>query len=174
MNYLVILALVAHTGFASFIPPTIFGDPVSMSVVAEDPPDFRGKPVYRIDFSVKTKGGLQNGMVHRNWDEFQEFQSLINSELTLNPGITLPSEPSVELLNDYLIEASENPNLMISDIMSHFLGINWDGKDLKFFVSFVNFIEIVSQVIKAPYFQPEPPIFDNEDDAILLDEAPYE
>jgi len=175
-TYIVILSscLLAGTGHGSFIPPTLFGEPHSMSVVALDLPDFRGQPVYRIEFSLKTKEGMKNGMIHRNWNEFEEFQQLINSDLSLNPGITLPSEPSVELLNDYLIEASQSPRLMTTELLSDFLGINWDGKDLLFFASFVNFIEIVSKVIKAPTFQPEPPIFDSEDDVILMDETPFE
>ncbi|CAL4139168.1 unnamed protein product [Meganyctiphanes norvegica] len=176
LRVLLLLAFWATSDLVScsFIPPTIFGDPLSMSVVTLDPPDFRGTPVYRIEFTTNTKAGLKNGMIHRNWEEFQELQRLITSELLIHSGLTLPVEPSVESLNDYLIQASESPNLMMSTIMSHFLGINWDGKDIKFFGSLVNFIEIVTKVVKAPYFQPEPPLYDSEDDVILAEETPFE
>merc|ERR1711872_185766 len=84
-----------------------------------------------------------------------------------------------------------NLNGYISRVMSHaediaasivaphdlddFLGINWSGSDLKFMESLEEFMKVViPQAYRAPEFAPEPPVFDNEMDAISAEETPFE
>ncbi|CAL4089708.1 unnamed protein product [Meganyctiphanes norvegica] len=158
--------------FASFFPPYLEGDPVEMFVTSLDPPDFRGEVLYKVEFTLNSKAGIINGMIHRSWTDFEELQRLIDEDITINPGISLPALESVETLNNYLIEGSQSPVLMSSQLVSDFLGINWNGENIGFDLSLIDFLETLGA--RVPAFAPEPPIFDNEDDVILNSETPFE
>ena len=42
------------------------GTPLGMRCVALDPQDFRGQPIYRIEFDIETpNNGKEEGMIHR-------------------------------------------------------------------------------------------------------------
>ena len=55
--------------FGTYVPPTYQGSPITMGVSALDPPDFTGKPVYRIEFTLESKDEngkfYPNGFIHR-------------------------------------------------------------------------------------------------------------
>lgn len=174
MGLLEILLLTSSLigSFASFIPPYLEGDPIEMFVTSLDPPDFRGESVYKIEFSLNTKSGISKGMIHRSWTDFKELQRLIDEDLAINPGISLPEKVSIESLNDYLIEGSQSRALMSSQLLTDFLGINWDGSGIGFDLSLLDFLEMLAT--RFPAFPPEPPIFDNENDIILYPETPFE
>ena len=79
MKYLLIcLAFLPALSLASYIPPYIEGEPLSMTVVALDPPDIRNAPVYRINFQVQTENGdIVDGLVHRTFEEFQKLDKKV-------------------------------------------------------------------------------------------------
>merc|ERR1712130_175630 len=65
--------------------------------------------------------------------------------------------------------------LVGSHDLDDFLGINWSGSDLHFMESLEEFMKVViPQAYRAPQFAPEPPVFDNEKDAISAAETPFE
>merc|ERR1719219_1320778 len=176
MIRLLISYLFLSLSSSTYIPPYYEGTPADMSVVSLNPPDFTGEPVYRIQFSLETRSGSsQSGFIHRSWGEFEEFQHHLDTDIFLNPGMHLPDQPSVENLNEYLQKGLHSSRLMKSHILHDFLGINWSGSDLKFFENLEEFMKlVVPQLYRVPVFHPEPPIFDNEDDAIVSEECPFE
>jgi len=160
---------------SSYVPPYYEGVPTSWRVATLDPPDFRGESVYRIEFQLEANETMPSeGFIHRNWAEFEQFDHLLTTHL-LNFGLQFPSEPSVELLDDYMKGLMEHANIVKSNIFEDFLGINWSGRDLKFLQSLPDFMEIViPQLYRAPSFAPEPPIFTEEKDCITYEETPFE
>ncbi len=58
------------------------------------------------------------------------------------------ADASVESLNSYLQALSVDQTLMESDLLSDFLAANWDGKDLNFFISFKDFIDMTTARLK--------------------------
>ena len=78
----------------------------------------------------------------RTWEEFQEFQHHLDKDIFLNPDMTLPEEPTVSNLNEYLQNGTESHRLMTSNLCYDFLGINWDGSDLKWFESMKEFLKV--------------------------------
>jgi len=69
----------------------------------------------------------------------------------------------------------EHSNIVNSNILHDFLGINWSGKDLKFLQSLKEFMKVViPPLYRAPDFAPEPPVFSNEADCITFEETPFE
>lgn len=160
----------------SYIPPYYEGTPVDMGVTALEPPNFTGKPVYRVEFLLETEDrDTLDGFVHRTWEEFEEFQQHLDRDIFLNPDMTLPEDPTVENLNEYLQNGTESHRLMQSNLLHDFLGINWNGSDLYFFLNMKEFLKLViPPLYRLPLFPPEPPIYDNEDEAIMVDETPFE
>jgi len=172
------LLLILHTliclASSSYIPPYYEGSPRTVSLVGLDPPDFRGDPVYRIEFTLNAKSSMpQEGFIHRNWEEFKKFDHLM--KLHLHFGLNLPNEPSVESLAAYLGRVMENSHIVSSNTFHDFLGINWSGKDLKFLQSLPEFMKVViPQLYRAPEFSPQPPVFDSDEDCISAEETPFE
>merc|ERR1712002_957115 len=87
------LILILHTltclTSSSYIPPYYEGSPRTVALVSLDPPDFRGSPVYRIEFTLNAKSSMpQEGFIHRNWEEFQKFDHLVRE------GLEVPAESS--------------------------------------------------------------------------------
>merc|ERR1712241_507681 len=166
---------------SSYVPPYYEGNPTLASVVSLDPPDFRGQDVYRIEFNLNAKAGMpQDGFVHRSWEDFQQFNSMMRTNHPFIFGLDFPSEPSLENLNGYISRVmSHAEDIAASIVAPHdlddFLGINWSGSDLKFMESLEEFMKVViPQAYRAPEFAPEPPVFDNELDAISAEETPFE
>ena len=60
----VILLLNVINTLGSYVPPHYVGSPVTMGVTALDPPNFTGKSVYRIEFSLETED--ENGIIYTN------------------------------------------------------------------------------------------------------------
>ena len=159
----------------SYIPKVLNGSATSMNVVALDPPDFRRAPVYRIVFDViRDDNGLQDdGLVHRAYEEFVHLNTLL---VALSPEVVVGSLPSkeeanVESLDAYLQTISADPDLMASTVVTDFLSINWDGKELKFMNSFEDFMYMLTGA-RMPDFMPEPPVI--EMDTYLAEETPFE
>ena len=81
-------------------------------------------------------------IIYRTWEEFQEFQYHIDMDIFLNPDMTLPEEPTVDSLDEYLQNGTKSHRLMQSTLLQDFLGINWNGSDLKWFESFQDFMKV--------------------------------
>ena len=81
--FIVLLLFNAAITFASYVPPYYEGDPITMGVTALDPPDFTGKPVYRIEFVLEAENGhgtpYTEGFVHR----FVRYVLIINNILCI-------------------------------------------------------------------------------------------
>ena len=61
-----------------YFPPALFGRPILAKAVSLDVADFRGEPVYRIEYQVMTdEGEVQSGFIHRQYSEFQKFDAMI-------------------------------------------------------------------------------------------------
>ena len=66
--------------------------------------------------------------------------------------MTLPDEPTVENLNEYLQNGTKSHRLLSSNLCHDFLGINWDGSDLKFFENMSEFLKVfIEFVIWNPF-----------------------
>jgi len=179
LTSLIFLSLCTINVFGTYVPPTYNGAPVTMRVAALDPPDFTGKEVYRIEFTLESEDDngkfYPQGFIHRTWEDFQEFQHHLDRDIFLNPDMTLPEEPTVENLNEYLQNGTKSHRLMNSNLCHDFLGINWDGSDLKWFESMKDFLKLViPPLYRLPLFAPEPPVYDTEDDIIVTEETPFE
>ena len=160
---------------SSYIPPYYEGNPTFAAVSSLDPPDFRGEDVYRIEFNLDAKSGMpQEGFIHRSWEDFLKFDHLLTTHL-LNFGLHFPSEPSIDNLDAYMKGVMEHSNIVNSNVLHDFLGINWSGKDLKFMQSLEEFMKVVvPPLYRAPDFAPEPPVFTDEADCITFEETPFE
>jgi len=160
---------------SSYIPPYYEGSPTAASVVSLDPPDYRGEESYRIEFSLAAEEDMpQEGFVHRTWADFEKFDHLLTTHL-LNFGLDFPSEPSIENLDAYVKRVMTHESIVSSNMLSDFLGINWSGTDLKFLQTLPDFmLVVIPPLYRAPEFAPEPPVFDNEMDAITSEETPFE
>ncbi|XP_071800209.1 uncharacterized protein [Asterias amurensis] len=154
---------------ASYFPEAIFGTPVKASVVSyeKDSLDFRGQPVYRIEFTVRTEGGEEvEGFIHRSYADFQHFDSLKSwyykdLRLPANTGNTLAK------LDAYMkASITDYDSLAQTTLYGDFLGINWDGNDIKYLKNFLTFMKFLLSD-RLPIFPPEPPVFDTEKDALV-------
>ena len=115
----------------------------------------------------------QEDFVHRSWPDFEKLDHLLTLHLHL--GLDFPREPSVEALDAYLGRLMARENIVQSNQLHDFLGINWSGKDLMFMESLEEFMKVViPQLYRAPDFAPEPPVFDTEADCIVSEETPFE
>ena len=80
---IVFLLLNVAITFSSYVPPYYEGDPITMGVTALDPPDFTGKPVYRIEFALEAENGHEapytEGFVHR----FVKYIFILNNILCI-------------------------------------------------------------------------------------------
>jgi len=163
---------------ASYVPPYYEGEPLGLSVVSLDPPDFRGEDVYRLEFDLQTKSGnVEGGFIHRSWADFQLFDDKVHSLWLFEniDDVALPAEPSIAGLHDYMQACQQHDKIMEHNLMSDFLGINWSGSDLTFLSTLPEFMKIViPQLYRAPEFAPEPPVFTSEIDAITAEETPFE
>merc|ERR1719219_2462867 len=170
-------ALLLPLATPSYVPPYYEGVPAEAGVTALDPPDFRGTPVYRVEFSlsVQAAGMPEQGFVHRSWEDFRKFDRLLLTHLVHPLGLSLPSEPSVASLDSYLTACLQHNNIVHSNVLHDFLGINWSGRDLLFLQSLPEFMKVViPPLYRAPDFPPEPPVFTSEEDAITTEETPFE
>jgi len=172
---LAFFSLLLSTATCTYLPPTYKGTPVSVSVVSLDPPDYRGEESYRIEFSLQAEKDMPNeGFVHRTWADFQKFDHLLTTHL-LNFGLDFPSEASIENLDAYLSRVMTHSRIINSNPFNDFLGINWDGSELKFLQSLQDFLQIViPPLYRAPDFPPEPPVFDTEMEVITSPETQFE
>ena len=168
-------SLLLSTASCTYLPPTYKGTPVSVSVVSLDPPDYRGEESYRIEFLLQAEKDMPNeGFVHRTWADFQKFDHLLTTHL-LNFGLDFPSEASIENLDAYLSRVMTHSRIINSNPFNDFLGINWDGSELKFLQSLQDFLQIViPPLYRAPDFPPEPPVFDTEMEVIESPETQFE
>merc|ERR1719219_499949 len=170
-------ALLLPLATPSYVPPYYEGVPAEAGVTALDPPDFRGTPVYRVEFSlsVQAAGMPEQGFVHRSWEDFRKFDRLLLTHLVHPLGLSLPSEPSVASLDSYLTACLQHNNIVHSNVLHDFLGINWSGRDLLFLQSLPEFMKVViPPLYRAPDFPPEPPVFTTEMDAVTAEETPFE
>jgi hypothetical protein len=165
-----------------------------MRVVALDPPDFTGRPVYRIQFQILPSSSsssnhndneeeLVDGMIHRPYDDFVKFDAMLHERTWIfnadaTSSIQLPSEEeaNVDALDAYLQQvATVIPGVLTSTELADFLGINWSGADLKFLCTLPDFMQVVIPALyRAPEFAPEPPVITTEEDAITAPETPFE
>ena len=161
---------------SSYIPPYYEGLPTSLGVSSIDPPDYRGKESYRVQFSLQpSKAGLpEDGFVHRQWQEFQQLRDILTVYVPDFP-LQFPTEDSVQSLDAWLRHLATNPLIVGSNALHDFLGINWNGSDLGFLTSFDEFMKVVIPALyRAPVFPPEPPILSTELEAITTPETPFE
>jgi hypothetical protein len=161
--------------------------------VALDPPDFTGRPVYRIEFQIvpsssnsndNDKEELVDGMIHRAYEDFVKFDGMLHKRIWIfnaeaaTASIQLPAEEeaSVDTLDAYLQQVATGvPAILTSTELADFLGINWSGADLKFLCTLPDFMQVViPQLYRAPDFAPEPPVITSEVDAIMAPETPFE
>ena len=56
--------------------------------------------------------------------------------------MTPPDEPTVENRNEYLQNGTKSHRLLNSNLYHGFLGIDWDGSDLKFFENMQEFLKV--------------------------------
>jgi SAM-dependent methyltransferase len=149
-----------------------------MRCLVQDPADFRGQPIYRIQFDLEaTAGGQVEGMIHRSYEEFKKFDDMLHSRWVFDDvsDVVLPAEDSVENIHEYLQVAAQHNSILISTELSDFLGINWSGSDLHFMSSLTEFMKVVIPTLyRSPEFPPEPPVFMNELDTITAPETPFE
>jgi len=174
ISVIALLAL-ASSASSSYVPPYYEGQPTFAAVASLDPPDFRGDEVYRIEFSLDARVEMpQQGFIHRSWEDFQKFDHLLTTHL-MNFGLQFPSDPTIENLDAYMKRVMEHSNIVKSNVLHDFLGINWSGKDLKFMQSLAEFMKVViPPLYRAPDFAPEPPVFTDEADCITEEETPFE
>jgi len=140
-----------------------------------EPPDYRGKVTYKIDFNLEAKSEFpQSGFVHRTLEEFEQLKDILLVYVPNYP-LNFPSEITIESLDAWLKYLTTNPTIVGSNALHDFLGINWSGKDLGFLQSLEQFLPVViPSLYRAPAFAPEPPIFTNEMDCIAAEETPFE
>ena len=66
---LTLLSFYTNNIYGTYVPPTYKGAPITMGVSALDPPDFTGKPVYRIEFTLESEDEngkfYPQGFIHR-------------------------------------------------------------------------------------------------------------
>ena len=69
LTSLTFLSLFTINVLGTYVPPTYNGAPVTMGVAALDPPDFTGKEVYRIEFTLESEDDngkfYPQGFIHR-------------------------------------------------------------------------------------------------------------
>ena len=88
--------------------------------------------------------------MHRSWEDFRKFDRLLLTHLVHPLGLSLPSEPNVASLNSYLTACLQHNNIVHSNVLHDFLGINWSGRDLLFLQSLPEFMK-VSRVCTTLY-----------------------
>ena len=165
---IILLAIGLPSAMTSYFPKAIFGTPVKASVVSlqTDPLDFRGQPVYRIEFTVRTEAGREEeGFVHRSYADFQQFDAL---KSWYYKELKLPVDKDEALINlDAYVKDifTKYESLAQTTLYSDFLGINWDGNEPKYLKNFLTFMKFLI-VDRIPTFPPEPPVIDREEDAL--------
>ncbi|CAH1801803.1 unnamed protein product [Owenia fusiformis] len=168
--------LAAAHAQTSFFPTGIFGEPVQANVVAlrEDKPDYRGTSLYQIQYLLKNKEGKTvSGFVHRSYAEFKKLNDARPWKL-FGYDFDVPTQGSadVDSMNDYLAKVMKDDALRKTDLVSDFLGINWDASDIKWFADMETFLEMLLTA-RVPEFAPEPPTFGSVEDA-FRPETPFE
>ena len=122
---------------------------------------------------VATKA-IEDGLVHRTFEEFATLHQLVTDDFWLpNPAVELPveEEATVENMNNYLLGLYGESSIRNSQVMSDFLSINWNGKDISFMYDLAGFLQMLL-FERVPNFMPEPPRI--EKDAAFLEETPFE
>eukprot|EP00095_Tigriopus_kingsejongensis_P004512 maker-scaffold427_size174323-snap-gene-0.44 protein:Tk04512 transcript:maker-scaffold427_size174323-snap-gene-0.44-mRNA-1 annotation:"hypothetical protein BRAFLDRAFT_126511" len=170
-----LIFLVLASASASYIPPYIEGEPLTMEVTSLDPPDIRELPLYRIDITVQDSDGqIVDGIIHRSYPEFEKLDEKLNKSL-LSDGLELilPTEAlaTLENLNDYVQIVAGNAEMMGSHLVQDFMGINWSGSNLTFMNDMIGFLDMIL-LERMPEFMPEPPVIDEAD--FLAPETPFE
>eukprot|EP00095_Tigriopus_kingsejongensis_P005679 maker-scaffold846_size89341-snap-gene-0.15 protein:Tk05679 transcript:maker-scaffold846_size89341-snap-gene-0.15-mRNA-1 annotation:"hypothetical protein BRAFLDRAFT_126511" len=160
MALLLASVLLLSSASASYIPPYIEGEPLTMEVTALDPPDIRELPLYRIDFTVEdAQGETVLGMVHRSFQEFEKLDEKLNKTvLEVGVELVLPSEATATVanLNDYLQIVAAHAEMTATHLVQDFMGINWSGTDITFMNDLEGFLNMLL-VQRLPEFMPEPP-----------------
>ena len=156
------------TSCVTYIPPVYYGEPISAAVAELLAPDFRGEPVYLINFdmALNESGDVVSSLVHRNYAEFVQLTTLVPGR-KLYPWMRwdLPSEEEVTIddLNALLTQICAIDEARLSVEFADFLGINWNADDVGWFESLRTFMHMLL-FARLPHFQPEPPVFDSEVD----------
>ncbi len=117
---------------------------------------------------------MEEALVHRTYEEFQELDQLIRDDLFLpNPDMELPkeTEATAESMTAYLSGLYPHSSIRNNVRFTDFLSINWDGKDISFMYDLEGFLEMLL-IKRKPHFMPEPPIIGM--DAIVSLETPFE
>ena len=60
---------------------------------------------------------------------------------------------TVENLNEYLQNGTKSHRLLSSNLCHDFLGINWDGSDLKFFENMSEFLKVFIEFLVWPPYK---------------------
>ena len=177
-----LLFLAAASTFAAetYIPPVYYGEPLSAYVAELQGPDFRGEPVYLITFTILLNDTLEEveSLVHRNYDEFIQLSTIL-------PGTKMypwqqwsikqsqqNDTASIDDLNQFLSTILNNDETRLSVEFGDFLGINWNADGVTWFESLPGFMHWLL-FARAPFFQPEPPVFGSELDT-LVEETAFE
>ena len=94
---------------------------------------------------VATKA-IEDGLVHRTFEEFATLHQLVTDDFWLpNPAVELPveEEATVENMNNYLLGLYGESSIRNSQVMSDFLSINWNGKDISFMYDLAGFLQML-------------------------------
>eukprot|EP01119_Soliformovum_irregulare_P009791 TRINITY_DN2358_c0_g1_i1.p1 TRINITY_DN2358_c0_g1~~TRINITY_DN2358_c0_g1_i1.p1 ORF type:complete len:468 (-),score=96.51 TRINITY_DN2358_c0_g1_i1:61-1428(-) len=148
-------------------------DVTNLRVTSKVPFDYRGLPVYKIQFQYNT-GETKEGVVHRQYQEFQQLENIFaDAWFGPNPP-ALPSDATgVDGMNSYLQNLTLIPALFNSTAIQDFLGINGAFCDgLQWFKTMEDLLYI-QYVVTLPAFIPEPPII-TEDNLLETPETLFE
>lgn len=172
---LLFTSLLALAASETYIPTVYYGDPLTAHVTELQDADFRGTPVYLINFdmTINATGDDVTSLVHRNYEEFTQLTQLIPGR-KLYPWMRwdLPSEDDVTIddLNALLTQICALDESRLSVEFSDFLGINWNADGVEWFNNLPSFMHMLL-IARIPDFQPEPPIFGSELDTFVEETA---
>ncbi|XP_072016188.1 uncharacterized protein [Amphiura filiformis] len=135
---------------STLLPPAIFGVPLN---------------------GTKDSGKDVLSFIHRSYTQFQQFDGAIPWYYKFDlPHV---KNATVASLNDYVQRVFRKRGLLETVLFGDFLGINWDGNNSLYMRDFATFMRMLIRD-RLPAFPPEPPVFDNEDDAITETICPFE
>jgi ubiquinone/menaquinone biosynthesis C-methylase UbiE len=169
VTVVVLVALAAATGDLH-LPPYIEGTPTSAQVISLEPADYRGLPVYKITFEVRTNAKTSEyGVVHRHYGEFQTLSAELPGNWPLPvQGSANELEELTQLLQSILADAVSQDTAVFHD----FLGINWNAQGVEWFKDLQSFLHMV-MLARLPHFPPEPLLITRDEDC-TAPETPFE
>ena len=177
LSLVAVAVLFVSTVQAGYIPPVYYGEPLTATTVELQGPDFRGDPVYLIEYTVELNGTntVASGIVHRSYDEFLKLVLLLNQQNRaefpwLRWEISCESNVTIQDLNTFLDSIIQSETARLSVEFSDFLGINWNADGVEWFQSLQSFMYFLL-FARVPHFQPEPPVFDSEADTFVEETA---